>query len=64
MVGQSDDYEHTYGGLDARKAIAEAIYSSVLNEILPHGTVKVHRLIYLGEKLHLMALGPAGHYFG
>ncbi|MFO1369520.1 MAG: hypothetical protein U1F46_11045 [Marinagarivorans sp.] len=58
MVGQSDDYEHTYGGLDARKAIAEAIYSSVLNEILPHGTVKVHRLIYLGEKTAFDGIGP------
>lgn len=50
MVGDHDDIEHSYGGLDARKAVVETIYTHVLDKVLPLGTVNIHGLILTGEK--------------
>lgn len=50
VVGQHDDNEHSYGGLDARKAIVETIYTNVLGRILPLGTVKIFGLLFTGHE--------------
>src|SRR5690606_13324688 len=48
VVGQHDDKEHSYGGLDARKAIVETIYTHELGQDLPLGTEKNFGLIFTG----------------
>lgn len=44
MVGKQTDREHSYCGLDAEKAIIETVYSKVLGQLLPAGTVNCHGL--------------------
>lgn len=48
LVGDHDNSEHAYGGLDIRKATIETVYSLVLDNILPKGVVKVWGLIFIG----------------
>jgi hypothetical protein len=50
MAGDHGDYVHKYGGLDAPLAIVETIYTHTLSRVLPLGTVKIHGLIFVGEK--------------
>ncbi|WP_440905889.1 hypothetical protein ACMZOO_06465 [Catenovulum sp. SX2] len=45
LVGAEEDLWHSYGGLSAIDAIYEAIYSQVLNDVLPIGTVGVHAVL-------------------
>lgn len=49
LVGDHDNEEHSYGGLDIRKATIETVYSEVLSELLPKGVVNVRGLIYIGH---------------
>lgn len=48
LVGKHTNSEHSYGGLDARKAIVETIYTQVLGSVLPRGTVPIHALLFTG----------------
>lgn len=45
MVGRLSDTEHSYGGLDAAKAIIETIYTKILKQILPVGVIDIHGII-------------------
>jgi hypothetical protein len=45
LAGGSPTEWHSYGGLNARDAIYEAVYSEVLGKILPLGVVKTHGVI-------------------
>ncbi len=49
LVGDHDNLEHSYGGLDIRKAAIETVYSLVLGGLLPKGVVDVRGLIYIGH---------------
>jgi hypothetical protein len=57
VVGQHDDREHSYGGLDARKAIVETIYTHVLGSVLPLGTVKIFGLVFTGHDTAYNGIG-------
>lgn len=50
LVSSGGEHHHAYGGLDAPHAINETIYSVVLSEILPLGTVNICGLIATGGK--------------
>lgn len=54
LAGESSDEWYSYGGLNLVDAIYEAIYSSVLNKIMPLGTVATHGVILLGEKTAML----------
>ncbi|PAJ72101.1 hypothetical protein CJF42_23045 [Pseudoalteromonas sp. NBT06-2] len=50
LVGKGSDIWHSYGGYSLVDALYELIMSEVLNNVLPHGTIKIVGLILLGEK--------------
>jgi hypothetical protein len=45
LVGRRDDVWHSYGGLNAPDAIMEAIFGSVLAQVLPCGVVSIYGVI-------------------
>lgn len=45
LCGSASNVFHSYGALNACEAIFEAIYSKILNKILPAGAVAVHGII-------------------
>lgn len=49
LVGNNNQYSHSYGGLDASNAIAEIINTNTLKKVLPLGAVNIHELIFTGE---------------
>ncbi|QEI12066.1 hypothetical protein [Cellvibrio japonicus] len=54
LAGESNDEWYSYGGLNLVDAIYEAIYSTLLNRIMPLGTVAIHGVILLGEKTAML----------
>lgn len=48
LVAKQSDYVHSYGGLDAKNAIVETIFTHVLAKVLPLGTVTIPGLIFTG----------------
>jgi len=48
LVGDHDNTEHSYGGLDLRKATIETVYTVVLNNLMPRGVVSIRALIFVG----------------
>ena len=46
LVGDHDDLVHSYGGLDARSAICEVVFTNVLSKVLPLGVVDIHGIIF------------------
>ncbi|WP_028886796.1 hypothetical protein [Teredinibacter turnerae] len=49
MVGKYTEKLHSYGGLDAEKAVLEVVFSKVLNRVLPLGSVSCHGLLFTGR---------------
>lgn len=49
LVGNHDNKVHSYGGLDARSAINETIFTKVLEKVLPVGVAKVYGIIFTGS---------------
>lgn len=54
LVGDHDNTEHSYGGLDLRKAMVETVYSVVLNNLLPRRVVNIRALIFVGHDCALI----------
>lgn len=50
LVGNHSDVTHSYGGLDARSAICEAVMTLVLNKVLPLSAADVIGIIYTGAR--------------
>jgi hypothetical protein len=48
LAGQGADLHHSYGGFKAHIAVHEAIYASVLNQIMPLGTATIYGVIFVG----------------
>lgn len=48
LVGDGEEFVHSYGGLDAPMAITESIFTIVLGKVLPIGTVDIYGLISTG----------------
>ena len=49
LVGDHNNQVHSYGGLDARSAICEAIFTNVLSKVLPVGVADVYGIIFTGK---------------
>ncbi|MBP1204561.1 hypothetical protein JOD97_002603 [Duganella sp. 1411] len=50
LVGSGTDVAHSYGGLRAAAAVHEAVYSELLNRILPYGTARAWGIILTGPE--------------
>lgn len=48
LVGSGKDLHHSYGGFQALYAIHEAIYTHLLEQIMPIGVVKIYGVILTG----------------
>ncbi|WP_075187334.1 hypothetical protein [Teredinibacter haidensis] len=48
LAGDHDDLVHAYGGLDARSAICEVIFTNVMSKVLPIGVVDIYGIIFTG----------------
>lgn len=48
LVGDHNDLVHSYGGLDARSAICEVVFTNVLSKVLPLGVIDIHGIIFTG----------------
>lgn len=48
LVGDHDNKVHAYGGLDAKSAINEIIFTKVLEKVLPIGAAQVYGMIFTG----------------
>jgi hypothetical protein len=63
LVGSGADVAHSYGGLRAAAAVHEAVYSELLNHILPYGAARAWGIILTGPEAAFGA-APAREWGG
>ncbi|NIF20354.1 hypothetical protein [Candidatus Pantoea multigeneris] len=51
MVGKDTNIQHSYGALLLEQALTEALYSNLVQQILPYGCAQVHGVIATGVRI-------------